>query len=181
MKGMSSIRHAASGLTLAVVVAAPFVVGCAHTEQAPPPQDRVVLAVATPPAPMPETAFQPDAPAARPRLSQTVTLGATESGYPAPAAQGAPGGGPTVVVNNNIVVYANQPPVYGGYYYGYGGYGYGGGDGYGAAGAHHAASPGSNSFGGYSNTGPTTAAPGHTPGVGGNWSPAPSYGPRQMR
>ena len=177
MRRMSSIRYVV-GLTLPLVA-------CAHQEQAPPPQDRVVLAVATPPArhaddaPVPETAFQPEAPAARPRLSKTVTLGASEDGYaptPAPAAQPG-GGGPTVIVNN--YVYATPPPmVYGGYYYG--AYGYGGA--HGGRGGDGGWSQGSgDSFGGYGPTGPRTAAPGHTPGVGGNWAPAPSSGPRPLR
>jgi hypothetical protein len=159
----------------------PVLLGCAHTEQAPPRDERVVLAVDASPSPMPESAFQPDAPASRPRLSRTVTLGQTESGYPEPQGPAtAPPmvTAPTVVVNNNVVVYAGGTPgYYGGYYGGYGGYaGYGH-----AAGTVPAPGGAGGSFGGYSNTGPTTAAPGHTPGVGGNWSPAPSYGPRQMR
>ncbi|HEY8074419.1 MAG TPA: hypothetical protein VIF62_09920 [Labilithrix sp.] len=176
---MQSIRYVLAALTLPLVA-------CAHQEQAPPPQDRVVPAVATPPpsppqAPMPDTAFQAEAPAARPRLTKTVTLGQSEDGYAQPAAAPA-AGGPTVIVNNNIYVNGSAPPAYGGYYYGgYGGYG-GRANGTGSQGTY-APSQGNygSSFGGYSNTGPRTAAPGQTPGVGGNWSPAPSYGPRQMR
>ncbi len=162
------------GQFLVAALALPLV-ACAHQEQVPPPQDRVVLAVATPPPapPMPDGAFQSDAPASRPRLTKTVTLGQSEDGYVQPAQAAPQPGGPTVVVNNNVYVYGGAPPVYGGYYYGgYGGYG----------GNHGTWSQGSgNSFGGYSSTGPRTAPAGHTPGVGGNWSPAPSYGPRPMR
>ena len=89
----------------------------------------------------------------------------------------------SIVVNNNIVVQGGAPAYYGGY--GYGGYG-----GYGRATGFYGGE--SRSFGAAQSTtsqwGATgwegarrTAAPGQTPGVGGNWSPAPSYGPAQMK
>lgn len=143
------------------------------------PQDREVIAVATPPP----TEAPP--PAARPRLSRTVTLGqgtgdsAQYAPSPAPSARAAPGQNQSVVVNNNIIV--SSPPAYG---YGYGGYGYGYGySGFAPRGADHfgsrssAASWGSSGWEGARRT----AAPGQTPGIGGNWPSAPSYGPAQMK
>jgi hypothetical protein len=110
----------------------------------------------------------------RPRLSQTVTLGqGAEQPYnPAvpPPAQPAPQAPSVVVVQ----------PGYSGYggYYGY--YGYGGYPVY----PRVAAPP--RSFGpAWSSTGwegaRRTAGPGRTPGVGGNWPAAPSYGPATMK
>jgi hypothetical protein len=130
----------------------------------------------------------PEAAQARPRLAQTVTLGqgTSEAPYAGPAPQqaaGAPGG--NVVVNNNITVVGGTPGYGGyGYYGGYGGYGYG----YGSSGARdHGRGSGSTSRGsgawapsGWEGAG-RTAAPGHTPGVGGNWAPPSSHGPRQMK
>ena len=132
-------------------------------------------------------AVQPIAPEAapqRPRLAQTVTLGqggseAVYAGAAPQQAQGMTGGGPNVVVNNNITV-VGSPGVYGGYGYGYGG-------GYGGAGArdYGRGSSSTSRAGAYPPTGwegaQRTAAPGRTPGVGGNWAPAPSYGPRTMK
>ena len=131
-------------------------------------------------------AVQPLAPEAvpqRPRLAQTLTLGqggseAVYTGAAPQLAQGMTGGGPNVVVNNNITV-VGSPPVYGGYGYGYGGYG-------GATVARdYGRGSSSTSRGAYAPTGwegaQRTAAPGRTPGVGGNWAPAPSHGPRAMR
>lgn len=170
--------------------------GCAHQSEvhessmavmsAPPSQpEGEVIAVD-------QQVVQEEAPKARPRLTQTITLGQSnaESTYSAPppsAAQGQGQGGNTqnVIVNNNVVV--NQPPaVYGGWggYGGYGTYGYSRGgasgvraDGFGRGGSSSAT---------WGNTGwegarGRPAAPGATPSVGGNWAPAPSYGPRQMR
>ena len=153
--------------------------GCAHTREevrsasvtneAPP--EREVIAVDTPPP-------YESAPAARPRLSQTVTLGqGTPSQYTPSAPPPAPGAqqSPNVVVNNNIVV--GGAPAYGGY----GGYGYRGG--YTGAftsfegGARARPQPGTTGWEGARRT----AAPGQTPGVGGNWAPVPSYGPAQMK
>ena len=136
-----------------------------------------------------ETRHAPEAPAARPRLSQTITLGqgANESVYGSPApAQASNGSGSNVTVNNNITVVQQQPPAvyggYGGYGYGYGGYG--GGRAYGGREGTGAASTSSRS-GAWAPTGwegaGRTAAPGQTPGVGGNFAPAPSFGPRQMK
>jgi hypothetical protein len=130
-----------------------------------------------------------EAPPARPRLTQTVTLGQSngEATYTAPPpvpAQGQGGNTQNVIVNNNVVV--NQPPaVYGGWggYGGYGTYGYGTrGGGYGVRADGRSSSRGAT----WGNTGwegarGRPAAAGATPGVGGNWAPAPSYGPSQMR
>ena len=170
-------------------VALALVTGCAATAG----NERVVVAVD---APSTRTsgevvelteAVQPIAPEAapqRPRLAQTVTLGqggseAVYAGAAPQQAQGMTGGGPNVVVNNNITV-VGSPGVYGGYGYGYGG-------GYGGAGArdYGRGSSSTSRAGAYAPTGwegaQRTAAPGRTPGVGGNWAPAPSYGPRTMK
>jgi hypothetical protein len=169
-------------------------------------QDRVVVAVDTSPAmsnerpieisePVPAT----EAPAPPPnrRLSHTVTLGqGTTEGYtpmPAPENQGN-GGGPNIIVNNNVTVVGGTP-AYGGYYGGYG-YGYGGG-GYGGTargGYGEGRSNGNTTYGGAASTGthqawaPTgwegaqrTASPGQTPAIGGNYSRAPNSGPAPMR
>lgn len=119
----------------------------------------------------------------RPRLAQTVTLGqggseAVYTGAAPQQAQGTNGGGPSIVVNNQVTV-VGSPAVYGGYGYGYGGYG-------GASVARdYGRGSSSTSRGAYAPTGwegaQRTAAPGHTPGVGGNWAPAPSHGPRSMK
>lgn len=125
-------------------------------------------------------------PRGRPRLSQTVTLGqGTEASYspssPAPSPQAA---GQNVVVNQNVIVQSGAGyPGYGAYggYYGYGGSGRGVArpDVRGGA-TGRAGGPSNWSTTGWE--GPSrTAAPGQTPGVGGNWSPAPSYGPSQMK
>lgn len=120
----------------------------------------------------------------RRRLSQTVTLGqgTSEPVYaPAPQQPSAPGGA-NVTVNNNVTVVNQQPAVYGGYGYGYG---YGG-RGYGVSGARDGHGAGtSSSRSAWAPNGwegaQRTAAPGRTPGVGGNWAPAPSFGPASMR
>jgi hypothetical protein len=125
-------------------------------------------------------------PQVRRRLSQTVTLGqgTSEPVYAAAApqqGQGQGGNSQSVTVNNNVTI-MQQPPAY------YGGYGYGSYGGFGRG----AASTGRD---GTSRGNPTTqawapngwegagrtAAPGRTPGVGGNFSPAPSFGPRSMK
>src|SRR5688572_24494414 len=123
--------------------------GCAHTMET---QESSATVVSAPPATkeviaVDEQAPQEEAPRARPRLTQTVTLGQSngQAEYSAPPpAPGQPGqGGNTqnVTVNNNVIV--NQPPaVYGGYPaygYGYGARGYSRGvgvrsDGFGRAG-----------------------------------------------
>ena len=131
---------------------------------------------------IPETAFEEPAPAPRPRLSRTITLGQGETVYGEarpPAAAGAPGG-PTVIVNNQVVV----SPGYG---YGYG-YGYGGGFGRGVRSDVAPAGFGATGTGSFSSSNPPgwegarrTAPPGQTPGVGGNWAPPASYGPAPMR
>lgn len=172
-----------------LVLGSTLLFGCAHAahevhtttavEAAPPPSERDVVVVDTPPPIEPA----PEAPRARPRLSQTVTLGQgqTEAIYtPTPAVPAREGGGPNVTVNNNITIH--QQPTYGyGYGYGYGGYGYGAGrgvraDGFGSQGqTHQAWAP--NGWEGARRTAP----PGATPGIGGNWAPAPSFGPAQMK
>jgi hypothetical protein len=115
----------------------------------------------------------------RRRLSQTVTLGqgATEPAYaPGLASQGG-GAGASVTVNNNVTV-VNQPPVF---YGGYGGVGYGA---YGASGTRDGRG-GAGSRSAWAPSGwegaQRTAPPGSTPGVGGNWAPAPSFGPASLR
>lgn len=126
-------------------------------------------------------------PPARRRLSQTVTLGeqTNDPSYRgAPGAPGAPGAGNSqnVTVNNNVTIVQQPPIVYGGY----GGFGgYGGSNAYGAGNGRDGFGRTSNTRGAWAPNGwegaGRTAAPGHTPGVGGNWSPAPSHGPAPMR
>jgi hypothetical protein len=114
----------------------------------------------------------------RRRLSQTVTLGSTEPVYAvAPPQQAAGGNGGNVVVNNNVTV-VNQTPMYGGYGYGAYGGGYGGVAGSGARGDGRGSS--SRSSSGWEGA-QRTAAPGRTPGVGGNFPAPPSHGPRALR
>lgn len=126
------------------------------------------------------------APASRPRLSRTITLGeGAESPYTPSAPPPPPGAGPTVVVNNNVVV---QSGYAGGYIgYGYRG-GYGSGYSYGRPSTFYEGRTSSAPRGGVPQWGSSgwegarrTAAPGQTPGIGGNWAPAPSYGPAQMK
>ena len=140
-------------------------------------EEREVIAV--------ENAAQAEAPSRpRPRLSQTITLGqGSEQQYtptaprPVQAAQG-----PNVVVNNNNNVIVQGTPGY----YGYGGYqGYGG---YGRPTTFYSSDGRSGGYRGTSQWGSSgwegarrTAAPGQTPGIGGNWAPPPSYGPAQMK
>lgn len=158
---------------------------CAHArEELPPPPPEMPVILAPPEAP--PTPEPP--PAARPRLSHTITLGHNDDPYlQAPEAAAAAAPAPEIV-NNNIVVQPQPVYVYGAPF---GGYGYGYGAGYGARGGRSAdarpvARPSSGSP--PSASGPTgwegargTAAPGHTPGIGGNWSSPPSYGPTQMK
>lgn len=176
------VRHP----NLVTALSAVLLVACAHAqddarmpsaELAPVTFEPVAVVVESPP---PE-----DAPVARPRLSRTVTLGqGTEAQYtpsaPRPQSQA---GGPTqnVIVNNNIVV--QGAPGYYGYGVGFGGYGgFGrtttslGGEGRSGA-VRGAPQWGSSGWEGARRT----AAPGQTPGIGGNWSPPPSYGPAPMR
>lgn len=166
--------------TLAPVIAALALVGCAHTNEevrtattVDAPSEREVIAIVEP-------AAQEEMPRARPRLSRTVTLGqgtpdAEYTGPTAPQPKVEPPRSPTVIVNNTIV---NSPPVYG-YGYGYGSWGY---RGYGYGRGHDAAPPSRGSWGTTGWEGASrTAAPGQTPGIGGNWPAVPSYGPAQMR
>lgn len=163
--------------------------GCAHVreevrstrttstvtaEPAPETIEREVIAIDS--APPPEVV-----PVARPRLAQTITLGqgAEQPYIPAAPPQARAGSASSnVVVNNTIVVQGGAPAYYGGYGYGRAPSFYGGGE--------------SRSFGTRPSTTPQwgatgwegarrTAAPGQTPAIGGNWSPAPSYGPAQMK
>lgn len=174
-----------------LVLLAPLATGCAHTLESR--EDRVVVAVDTKPTmdltePPPVLSPPPnEAVVTRPRLSRTVTLGegAPEAYVPAPQAAPASAFGPNVVVNNNITVVGGAPPVvYGG---GYAGYGYGDGYGGGRSGGHtdpssRGTSTRSNAWApnGWEGAG-RTAPPGQTPHVGGNWAPAPSSGPRQLK
>lgn len=182
---MRSTLFAAAALVLAT--------GCAHQSEmhestysvvtAPPPQPQgEVIAVD-------QQAVQEEAPRARPKLTQTITLGQSNNdatySAPAPVPGQAGQGGNTqnVTVNNNVVVH--QPPVYGGYG-GYGSYGYGysgrgygvRSDGFGRSGSSRGATWGNT---GWEGARGRPAAPGATPGVGGNWAPAPSFGPSQMK
>lgn len=174
-------------MTVAIALLA---VGCAHTRESVTTTEAVTAPVAgraPAPAPAVETTeaeiYVAAAPAPRPRLSKTVTLGAgqTDVAYSDPRMQPAtPPGGNSVVVNNNNTVIVQQPPAF----YGYGGYGYGGYGGFSSRGVRtdrggFSSSPswGSSGWEGARRT----AAPGQTPGVGGNWSSAPSYGPAPMR
>jgi hypothetical protein len=164
-----------------LVSASAGLMGCAATTG----QERVVVAVDAPAArsssevvEITEVVQPVAAPAApnRPRLAQTVTLGqgGAEAVYTAASvpqqAQGNPGG---VVVNNNITV-VGSPPVYGGY-----GYGSVGARDYGR-GSGSTSRSGAWAPSGWEGAG-RTAAPGHTPGVGGNWAPPPSHGPRSLK
>lgn len=183
MREMRPVHLVALGLVLA---------GCAHTTETretsativAAPGTREVIAVEEPPP------MQVEPPRARPRLTQTITLGqangeATYSAAPAPPqGQGQGQGGNTnnVVVNNNVIV-QQAPPIYYGGYGGYGSYGYG----YGSSGRGFARGGGfdrgaSGAWGTTGFEGPRRTAPsGQTPGVGGNWAPAPSYGPAPMK
>jgi hypothetical protein len=166
--------------------------GCAATMGGNGPgPERVVVAVDAPVSSSSEVvemtevvapvAPEPAAPPRR-RLSQTVTLGASEPIYATPAAPPATGAnGANVTVNNNVTV-VNGQPTYGYGTYGYGGYGQGyGRSGYGA-GARDGRAATSNAWAPNGWEGAQrTAAPGRTPGIGGNWSPPADHGPRQMK
>lgn len=160
---------------------------CAHT------REEVNAAVVTPEPPPPSAAqAEPEvvepAPASRPRLSRTITLGqGTEWQYTPAAAvppkEAAAAPSQSVVVNNNIVVQGGAPGYYGyGGFYGSRGYGrpttFYNSDGF-RGGRPRGGSPAWGAAGWEGAR--RTAAPGQTPGVGGNWSPPPSYGPAQMR
>lgn len=192
MREMRSLLLATAALVL--------VSGCAHTSETHESSAYNASGVSAPPSQpqgeviaVDQQVVQEEAPRARPKLTQTITLGQSnnESTYSPPPpvpAQGGPGGN-NVTVNNNVVV--NQPPaVYGGWggYGGYGSYGYGysgrgGGygvrtDGFGHGGSSRGATWGNT---GWEGARGRPAAAGGTPGVGGNWAPAQSFGPSQMR
>jgi hypothetical protein len=184
---------------LLAVAALSVVSGCAHTSET---HETSTMLVSAPPAQPQGEVIAVDqqlppeeAPRARPKLTQTITLGQAnnETTYsaqpPAPGQAQGQGNTQNVTVNNNVIV--NQPPaVYGGWggYGGYGSYGYGysGRGGYGVR--ADGVGRGSSFQGGatWGNTGwegarGRPAAAGGTPGVGGNWAPAPSFGPSQMK
>ncbi len=177
------MRHS----TLCIGLSAVVLAGCAHAreevrattvtaEPATETIEREVLAIDS--APPPEVV-----PVARPRLARTITLGqGAEQPYipaaPPQARTGSASASANVIVNNNVIVQGGAPAYYGGGY------------GYGRATSFYGGE--SRSFGTTPSTPPQwgatgwegarrTAAPGQTPAVGGNWSPAPSYGPAQMK
>jgi hypothetical protein len=172
---------------LLLAAAALALSGCA--ELMAPPEEPLppVLVVVMPEAPSartaeasPEPPLAEAPPAQRPRLSQTVTLGkenqdVTYTAERPSSAASRDGAGANVTVNNQVVVH--QAPGFVPFGYGFGAdparAGYAPrGEGFGAGG----------SWGASGFEGPVrTAAPGQTPAVGGNWSSAPSYGPRSMR
>jgi hypothetical protein len=168
-------------------VAAISLVACTHSrEEANAPQSMTAEpapeANETAASAVDSTVAPEAAPESRPRLSRTVTLGESQYAPSAPPAQ-AQGGqsqSQSVVVNNNIVV--QQTPGYAGYggYRSYGGYGrpttFYNNDGR-SGGQRGTRQWGSSGWEGARRT----AAPGQTPGVGGNWAPPPSYGPAQMK
>jgi hypothetical protein len=171
--------------------------GCATSMGSASGDGRVVVAVDAPPQSSSELVqvtevVQPVAPEAatpaRRRLSEVVTLGqgTAEPIYVPGQQQQAQAATNGVVVNNNITVVNGQPGYgYGGYYGGYGYGGYGGGRGSSAPGTSRDGRGGMAGNGAWAPSGwegaQRTAAPGHTPGVGGNWSSAPSHGPRSQR
>jgi len=162
---------------LVALLLACSLVGCAPSA-APPPRlvEPTVTTTTSANAAEPEVLVDA-APAARPRLSQTVTLGQGEVEAVTPSAPPtqaqSQSQSQSVIVNNTVVV----PQYYGGYG-GYGGYGYGGYGGIERGGRSSSRSGWGAS--GWEGAG-RTAAPGRTPAVGGNWSPPPSYGPAQMK
>jgi hypothetical protein len=184
MKGMRFFA-----ITALALAAAPSL-GCATSMGSATTAERVVIAapptLASSEVVVTETVAAPAAEQpGRRRLSRTVTLGqgASEPLYATPVAQQGTGDGPNVTVNNNVTV-VNQPPViYGGYGYGYG-YGSSYGAGYGARDSGRGAGA-TSSRPAWAPSGwegaQRTAAPGRTPGVGGNYAPAPSFGPAPMR
>lgn len=187
-------------LLAAPLVALFCLAGCAHSSEM---HESTVSSMSAPPPSQPSSDpqgeviavdqqyVQEEAPRARPRLTQTITLGqsnaeATYSAPPPSQAQGGQGGN-NVIVNNTVVVQNQAPAVYGGWggYGGYGSYGYGyrGGsgarvDGRSSGGSTRAATWGNTGWEGAQGR---PAAAGATPSVGGNWASAPSYGPRQMK
>lgn len=174
-------------LPILLVTASTSLVACAHTreevhtttvnEVAAPTtaDDREVIAIDTSPPP-PEPA-----PVSRPRLSRTITLGESQYAPNVPREHTA-ARGPNVVVNNNVYVQgAPQWQWYGGYA-GYGGYAHYGRPTTFYDGARSTGGGAQPQWGSTGWEGPArTAAPGQTPGVGGNWPTVPSYGPAPMK
>ncbi|MBS2018325.1 MAG: hypothetical protein JST00_35985 [Deltaproteobacteria bacterium] len=176
-----------------LVASALMLTGCAESVQSSRDttvSEHVLTSAPPPAADLPPNAFaNDDAVAPRPRLSRTITLGqgGSETVYGTPTAPAQPPAvapsEPNVTVNHITVV--QQQPVYGYGFGGFGGYGYGGGRG----GVARDGSSGNGNGPARSNAwAPTgwegagrTAAPGATPGVGGNFAPPPSFGPRQMK
>jgi len=101
---------------------------------------------------------------ARPRLSHVISLGQNESGSSPTAVAAGPGAQPGVVVN--IVNYGSTPYASG--YYGYG---------YGYAPIYRAARGAPPSASTLPSGGTASTRSGGTPTLGGDWGPAPSYGP----
>jgi hypothetical protein len=191
------VRHLTLGLAVVGSLVALLSAGCAHREDvhvaAPQRGD-----MATPSTPEQQERDQREviavenqppvqaAPPARPRLSQTITLGEQSYAPQAPAPGQPQTGGPSVVVNNYNVQQGGAPGYYG---YGYGGYGGYGSSFYGSRpttfydrGGVGGGSRGVPQWGATGWEGARrTAAPGQTPGVGGNYAPVPSYGPAQMK
>lgn len=185
---MMRSSHVLPGVAVALVVA-----GCAHESEGShaavvasvPPEREAAVRLTD------EGMPEPEPPRAPPRLSRTITLGQGQSepvyGTPPQAPLASPTT-PSVVVNNNVTVVGAPPVVVGGYYGGAGARGYGGYGGRGGAARDASRAPSgttSSARGAWAPNGwegaGRTAAPGATPGIGGNWAPAPSFGPRQMK
>lgn len=174
-------------LELLLVPVSASLVACAHTreevhtttvnEVAPATiDDRDVIAIDTSPPP-PEPA-----PVSRPRLSRTITLGEAQYAPSAPREQ-TTARELNVVVNNNVYVQGTPQWQWYGGHVGYGGYAH-----YGRPTTFYEGARSSPGWGARPQWGATgwegparTAAPGQTPGVGGNWPTLPSYGPAPMK
>ncbi|MBX3222216.1 MAG: hypothetical protein KF795_16985 [Labilithrix sp.] len=176
--------------TLCTAASAVLFVACTHTrEEVRAPAvtaDDAATAIEADAIALDDTPIEA-APQRRPRLSQTITLGQGAEQPYTPTAPPPPAGAPSqnVVVNNNVVV--QQAPGFYGYGYGFGG-GFGGFGGFGrtttsfTGDGHSGGGRGTPQWGASGWEGARrTAAPGQTPGIGGNWSPPPSYGPAPMR
>lgn len=180
VRGARAIHNASvSRNRAAAVLFALLGSACAHAAPPPPaapaPDDREVVAVAEP-APVLGPLDEDVAPRAPQRLSRTITLGQTEYA-PMPTPGAAQAATAPIVVNNNVTVVNQPPPIYGSRGYGYGSR-------FGSTpitrGERVGSAPSMWSHDGWGGA-QRTAPPGRTPGVGGNWAPPPSYGPRAMR